>query len=54
MRNYMGRMRAYRGKEPAPTSKLLGLVGGEGDSEEAMVSSSAPMADPLMESFLSP
>ena len=54
MRNYLGKMRAYREKEPGPTSKLLGLVRGEGDSEEAVVSSSAPMADALMESFLSP
>lgn len=47
-------MSASGEKEPGPTSKLLGLIGGEGDSEQAVVISSAPIADPLEESFLSP
>ena len=47
-------MSASGEKELGPTSKLLGLTGGEGDSEEAVVISSAPVADPLAKSFLSP
>lgn len=39
------------GEGLGPTSKLLGLTGGERDSGEAVVISSAPMADPLAESF---
>lgn len=50
----MGKMRASGEKELGPTSKLLGLIGGEGDSEPAVVISSAPIAGPLEESFLSP
>lgn len=39
------------GEGLGPTSKLLGLTGGERDSGEAVVISSAPMADPLAESL---